>query len=538
MRWWDDIWLNEGFATWMANKPLAAWKPEWHVELDDVEETLTALSLDALRSTRPIRMKVETPEEINEVFDGIAYAKAAGVIRMVERFVGEEPFRKGVGAYVKKYAYANATSEDFWNEVTRATGKPVDRIMASYVDQPGAPVLAVSSTCKGATTEVRIEQERFVLQGEPGPQTWTAPVCFKAFPDSPATCEIVAKPIETLDIPGCAAEAFVNAGSSGYFFTEYTPETVRALSRKARGTLAPAERLGLLGDEWWMMRAGRHDIGVYFDLAAALAADTTEAITEALASRVSYAAEYLVSDAARAPFEAWVRARFGPPLDRLAGSDTGDELQRSRRAELLELVGIWGGSPEVQARAREMALRYISDPGSLPGTVAPAALRVAAYGGDRALYDRYLQRLEAASSRPEEYYRFLDALPYFRDPALIDRTLGLALSPAVRSQDTGALLAGLLARPWSLPRAWAFVQSEWPTLTDKLGTFQGIPAIVAATQNFCSADEAARVKAFFTTHPVPAAERAVQQSLERIASCAALASRQADALTRWLKGSV
>jgi aminopeptidase N len=255
MKWWDDIWLNEGFATWMANKPVAVWKPEWDVELDDVQETQQALGIDALRSTRSIRTKVETPEEINEVFDGIAYQKSAGVIRMVERYVGAEPFRKAVASYIKKYAYANAAAEDFWTEVTRVTGKPVDRIMQSYVDQPGAPVLGVKSACGGSTTTVSLHQERFI--GTPGakpekPQTWTIPVCFKAFPDSPASCHVISKADETLSVPGCGAEAFVNAGSVGYYFTDYAPETVRALSRKARGTLGPAERLGLVGAEWWM----------------------------------------------------------------------------------------------------------------------------------------------------------------------------------------------------------------------------------------------------------------------------------------------
>jgi hypothetical protein len=287
-----------------------------------------------------------------------------------------------------------------------------------------------------------------------------------------------------------------------------------------------------------MARAGRHEIGVFFDLASALAADTTEAVTGALASRISYAAEYLVADAARGAFEAWVRGRFGPPLDRVSSDSPDDELQQSRRAELLEVVGVWGGASDVQARARDMAVRYLDDPSSLPGTMVPAVLRVAAYSGDAALYERYLERLAATQSAPEEYYRFLDALPWFRDPRLIDRTLALAISADVRSQDTGTLMAGLIARPWSRPRAWAFVKARWAALTDKLGTFQGIPTIVSATQNFCSAHAETDVRAFFTAHPVPAADRTLQQSLERIGSCAALAARQTPALTKWLAGSV
>jgi len=540
MKWWDDIWLNEGFATWMANKPLAAWKPDWDVELDEVQETQQALGLDALRSTRAIRTKVETPEEINEVFDAIAYEKSAGVIRMVESYVGAEPFRKAVASYIGKYAYANAAAEDFWTEVTRVTGKPVDRIMQSYVDQPGAPVLRASSACAGATTEVTIEQDRFL--GMPGarpekPQAWTIPVCFKAFPDSPATCHVIAKPKETLSVRGCAAEAFINAGSLGYFFTEYSPDVVRALSRKARGTLTPAERLGLVGDEWWMVRAGRHDIGTFFDLASALAADDTPAITDTLSSRVEYAGEYLVAQPQRAAFEMWVNSRFGPVLDRLGFPGTGsDELQQSRRADLFQLVGIWGHSVKLYARARELATKYIADPTSVPGTLVPAALRVAAYGGDAALYDQYLARMKQLSSQPEEYYRFFNALPYFRDKTLTRRTLDLALSPDIRSQDGATLIAGLLAHSWGRDAAWTFVKQQWPKVAERLGTFMGIPIIVSATGNFCSREAAADVKQFFTTHPVESAERGIRQAIERIESCAALRARQSEPLSRWLAG--
>jgi aminopeptidase N len=167
MKWWDDIWLNEGFATWMENKPVAAWRPDWHVELDDANDTQTALGIDAMRSTRPIRMRVETPAEINEVFDGIAYQKTAAVLRMIESYVGPEAFRQGVTSYLKRFSYANAAGEDFWNEIAKVTGKPVDRIMHSFVDKAGAPVLSVETRCvANKTTEVDLSMSRFV--GVPG----------------------------------------------------------------------------------------------------------------------------------------------------------------------------------------------------------------------------------------------------------------------------------------------------------------------------------------------------------------------------------
>ena len=542
MKWWDDIWLNEGFATWMANKPLESWKPEWNVELDDVEQTQVALSLDALRSTRAIRTNVQTPEEINEVFDAIAYQKSAGVVRMVENYVGKDAFRQGVASYIRKYSYGNAAAEDFWTEVTRVTGKPVDKIMASYVDQSGVPVLRVASACQGSTTRVRVVQERFTGTPNtppPASQPWTIPLCFKALPDSPPTCQVISKAEESFTIPGCAAEAFVNAGSVGYFYTEYSPETIRALSRKARGTLTPAERVGLLGDEWWMVRSGRHDVDVFFELAGALANDPTAAVTDGIVTRVAYAGEYLVPAAQQPKFQEWVRSRFKPAFDQLGLPGSGsDELEQSRRAALLNVVGIWGASPEVQRRARELATTYMAEPTSLPATLASDVLQVAAYGGDAALYNRYIARLKQLTSQPEEYYRFFGALPYFRDPALITRTLDFAASPEVRTQDTGSLLAGLLARPWSRDQAWTFIKSQWTALTDRLGTFQGIPMIVAATANFCSMEAAADVKQFFTAHPIPSAERGVAQAIEQIESCAALKARQSVPLSKWLGGTV
>ena len=534
MKWWDDIWLNEGFATWMANKPLAVWKPEWSVELDSAEQTQYALGLDTLRTTRAIRTKVETPEEINEVFDGIAYGKAGAVLRMVESYVGSDAFRAGVASYIKRYSYANAAAEDFWTEVARVTGKPVDRIMRSYVDQPGVPVLEVSSNCAVGTTVMTIEQERFLAM--PGAadrgaaQTWTIPICFKG-----SICHVISTTRDTLRVPGCGAEPFINSGSLGYFFTEYTPETVRQLSQNALGRLGPAERVGLLGDEWRMAQAGRHDIGVVLDLVAAFADDPSPAVTDSLRTPVAYTAEYLVSEPDRRAFESWVQSRFGPALDRLGSvGNSSDELEQSRRAALLELVAIWGGARQVQKQAREQALDYIADRSFLPATLAPALLRVAASSGDATLYERYVARIKQLAADPEEYFRFFNALPYFRDPALVKRTLESALSSDVRTQDSPTLIVGLLVLPWSRPIAWAFVKAEWARITHRLGTFQGIPYIVFGLGNFCSMEEAGEVKSFFATHPVPAAERGVRQAIEQIERCAAMRARQSAPFGSWL----
>ena len=536
MKWWDDIWLNEGFATWMANKPLAAWKPEWNVNLDEAQETQTALGLDALRSTRPIRIRVESTGQINEVFDAIAYEKTAGVLRMLEEFVGPETFRKGITSYLTKYSFANAAGEDFWNEMTRVTGRPVDRIMRSFVEQPGVPVVSVRTRCTGNTTAITLSQERFV--GTPGArppasQPWTLPVCFKAN-DGQARCEVFDRPQQTISAPGCE-NVFANADARGYYFTEYTPEHVRALARSIAG-LKPVERISLLGDEWWIVRAGRHDIGVYLDLSAAHAADETAAVTETFSPRLSFTGDYIASSAQRPRYQAWIRQRFGPALEALGlpGDPRDTDERHSRRSELLTLVGVTGNDVAVQRRARDLAERYIADPASLSGTLAPTVLRVGAVAGDATLYDRYVAQLETLGAQPEEYYRFFNALAWFRDPALVTRTLQFSMSPAVRTQDTGTLIGNLIGRPWARDAAWEFTKSQWPALVQRLGTFQGIPTIIGALGNFCSTDKAAEVRQFFTKNPVPSSERTLQQSIERIDTCAALVARQSPALTSWL----
>ena len=536
MKWWDDIWLNEGFATWLANKPLAEWRPDWNVHLDEAEETQAALALDALRTTRPIRINVSTPGEINEVFDGIAYEKTAGVLRMIEGFVGAESFRKGVSSYLTKFSFANAPGEDFWTELTRVTGRPVDRILRSFVDQAGAPVVPVRTTCTGAATQISLSQQRFV--GTPGAaapasQPWTLPICFKANDGQPR-CEVLERAQQTVTAPACE-NVFANADARGYYFTEYTPEQVRALARSAAG-LKPVERIGLLGDEWWMVRAGRHDIGVYLDLAAPLAGDDTAAVTEAIAGRVTLTGEYITPAAQQARYQAWIRQRFGPVLDALGlpGSLRDSDERHSRRAALLALVGVVGNDTAVLRRARDLAAKYVADPSSLPGTLAPRVLQVGAVAGDAALYDQYLAQLDRLAAQPEEYYRYFNALAWFANPALVAQTLTFSMTPAVRTQDTGTLLAGLFARPWAREAAWEFTKSQWPALTQRLGTFQGIPTIVGSLGSFCSAEKAADVRQFFARNPVPSAERSLQQAIERIETCAALAARQSPALTAWL----
>jgi aminopeptidase N len=338
---------------------------------------------------------------------------------------------------------------------------------------------------------------------------------------------------ETFTATGCGA-AFVNADARGYYVTEYEPEAIGALATRTP-PLTTAERISLLGDEWRIVRAGRHDVGIYLDLATAFAGDVTPDVTAEIATRVTYVHGMIADPKERDAFAAWIRTTFRPALDAIGEApkpgDSDDVL--TRRGTLRTLIGLTAGDTALQASARALAERYLDNPSALPPSFAASVLQVAAAGGDATLYDRYLDAAKAALATPEQYYRVFNALASFRVPALADRTVAFALSPEVRSQDAPTLL-GQLLNSSARDKTWSTLSTQWDAVSQRLGDFQALPYIVSALGGFCTAERAAEIRAFFAAHPVPAAARGLAQALERIDACVALDQRQSAPFTAWL----
>jgi aminopeptidase N len=538
MAWWEDIWLNEGFANWMQTKPLRAWKPEWHLELDEVLENGRAMSLDALRSTRPIRAKASTPAEIGELFDAIAYEKGAAVLRMVEAWIGEEAFRKGINAYVERFKYANARAEDFWTTIAAATGQPVDRVMASFVDQPGVPLVASRLACAEGAGTVSLSQEPYLAEppASPPAQFWQIPVCVRA-PSGKTTCDLLAGPAATLTLDACAEWVMANAGARGYYRTSYPPEVVRELAGAVE-TLSPAERVTVLADEWALVRAGRHGIGSFMDLVSGFARDRNAAVIETLADRLDTIGEELATGPAAVPFRTWVAGFLRPVLEEVGWTAAAGEPEDRGvlRGAVVRTLGRTARDRAVLARAREVVTQELDRPGSVEPALLDVLVPLAAIEGDAGLYDRYVARSRAAND-PEERYRYLYALSAFPDPALVRKTLDYALGREVRTQDTKVLISRMLVSPDSGALAWKLLQSRWSDLQRKTGDSGNDTLIVGALQAFCDPAVAAQARTFFAAHRVPDAERTLQQSIERIALCARSAAAQRPKLADWLRGS-
>ncbi len=549
MQWWDDLWLNEGFATWMANKPLAAAHPEWNIPVDEALENQKALNIDSLMATRPIHVDVRTPEQIEELFDAITYEKGASVMRMVESYVGTETFRKGVNAYVQAHAYGNATSEDFSKALSATSGKPVERILPTFVNQPGFPLIDVSVTCGNNRTTVTLKQQRFLLgsggsggSGESGGSgvdkaRWQVPVCVKTAGQQSPTCEVLSNATQTMMLPGsgCAPWVFANAGAQGYYRTAYSSEMLGAIAPRVTTDLTAPERLALIDDEWALVRAGRHSAADYLTLAAAYGHEHASGVLADVTNRLEFVDEYLTTDTTRARFDGFVRSLLRPLFDELgfeAGAADSDD-RRVLRATVVEALGIIAEDADVIARARAALDRSLSGGASLDPTLAGAVIRTAAAHGDAALFDALAAASERASS-PEAQYRYLNALPEFRHPALIDRALQRTLSPSIRSQDTSSYLSVFFHNPAARDRAWSFVTEHWPALEPKIMIAGGDARFVAALGEFCDARSRDAIAAFFATHKLPGAVRTLDQTIERINNCIELKAKQTAAVTGWL----
>jgi aminopeptidase N len=521
MKWWDDIWLNEGFATFMAPKPLIAWHPEWRGDLDQVGGTNGSLGVDGTRSTRPIRQKAETRNEINALFDGIAYGKTAAVLRMEENWVGEETFRDGIRAYLKKYSYGNAAAEDWWGTMTTATKQPFDVVMKSFVDQTGAPLLHATEACgpDGKRT-VTITQERLLPRSAPPvAQAWSIPICsHDAGAPAASPCRMISKALDSFVTPACDLPVFLSRNGAGYFVTDYSP-TMRSALRAHVGEMPPAEQISLHGNEWLLVRSMREDVSDYLALVRALPRPAERTLVSAMANNIEFLNSRLVDDTNRAAGETYVRAvmrGFAPLTWDAPDGETAE--QRIMRATVLGILGVEGRDPEVVAGARRVAEQYMTNPSSVDAVIADRALPIVAINGDEALFDQVLEHIKTAPT-PEIGRRYRDLVPLFRDPKLIARAVDYIYSDQVRSQDLPGMAGELFFNPAAKQTAWNAAKAHWEMLNQKVPT--AIGAVTGSTSTFCDAASKADVQSFFATHPPGAGERALKRAMDAIDTCIA-----------------
>lgn len=559
MKWWDNLWLNEGFASWMALKASQSLHSEWKPSLEAVAATNGALQYDASKYTHPIRAKAETPEEINALFDPISYDKAAAVLRMIESFVSPDVFRRGVNSYLRKFSYNNASAEDFWDAVTQASGRPVDKIMATFVNQPGEPLVSVATKCvtpppqtvttrtrkgrKSKTTvtphpktEVTLSQERFFADpnlASPESAPWMIPVCFKSSDGKPF-CQILSQREATVPLTGCAAWVFTNANAVGYYRTQYNGDAFQKLNASTMAQLATADRMSLVNDEAALVRSGKESIAKLLDLVAALNQDLEQDVVGSYIGSLTSTRNYLVAPQDRPAFQSWIQGNFRPMMEKIGwtpASSEAPDVGQLRQYLLGILAGI-GEDPQALQQAKKTTEQYLEHPEAVDPSFARIALTEAAHWGDAGLFDRYMAALQQAHS-PEQFYNVASAMSGFRDPQLVQRWLQVSLSDATRSQDALFLVAGVLSRYELRQIVWPWVKEHWSEM-EKKATASGGTSIIGATGSFCDAELRDDVQQFFQVHKVPSGETVLRQAIEKMNACISFRERQEKNLTSWL----
>ncbi|HEY3707593.1 MAG TPA: M1 family metallopeptidase [Terracidiphilus sp.] len=534
MQWWDNLWLNEGFATWMENKPVAAMHPEWNIDQDEAASLDGTLDLDAQPTTRAIRAKANTREEIEQMFDGISYGKAGAVLNMVENYEGRETFRKGVHNYLAAHEYGNATAEDFWGAQTAASHKPIDKIMESLVAQPGAPIVTFGDPAGG---RVSVSQHRFFLSPsiQPDPaQKWTIPVCFKS--NTGQECQVLTPEATSLSVPA-GKLFFANADGRGFYRSAYPADKYADLVKQLETGLTPTERISLIGDEWSQVRANKAGVGDYLNLVSAVKRDeNATVVSTALSGFESIYSRVAATEEEKERLAAWLRNTFSEEYARLGAPARGDSPdKRELRATLMGILGLYGKDPAVIAQAREIALKFLAEPESQDATLAKTATAIAAQHGDAGLFEK-LQHVYETSTNPELQESALGMLAIFQDPELEKRALDYALTDKVRKQDAAFQFAIALSGSETRDRAWQYIKDHWDAihalLTPEMGN-----ALVGSTSAFCSAETREDVQQFFASHKVASADQAMKHSVERINGCIEFRGLQQAKLEKWLQSS-
>jgi puromycin-sensitive aminopeptidase len=542
MQWWDDLWLNEAFATWLACKIVDQWRPEWRSWDEFQLEKHVPLALDALDSTRPIAAGADTPAEIEAMFDPLTYEKGASVLRMFEQFLGDDVFRNGIRAYMKEHQFANTVAADLWRALDAASGRPMGAVALDWLTQAGYPVVHVRAAGPDRRT-LQLTQQRWSAHGgrRSAPGHWRIPVVIRYEDSQGVHAHHVLLDQDqasvTLPAQGEVAWVYGNGMESGFYRVTHEPELHAALLASGWTRLDAAERVGLLNHAWAAAESGAAPIDAFMDVLPACRGDGTRVLVEALAGYLDTLAERIVARAERPVFARAARDVVAPTWERLGwtGRATEDDEARLTRAAALWVMAAVAADPAVCREVNQRVDAYLANPSSVEPTLVSNVLRLGARLGGSARFDAYVSSLRGART-PEDRDRYLVALAEFSDRALIERLLAMLCTDDVRGQDAWKPFRSLLGNPEAQDVAWDFVKTRWSDLREKVGSV-GASRIIQATRGLWRSTWRDEVAEFFMRpeHRVESAAKALDQTLEFIDVGVAFKAAQAEPLSRWLR---
>jgi aminopeptidase N len=540
MGWWDNLWLNEGFASWMQVKAAEHFYPQWQTWLNGYGQKQFAMALDARRTSHPIQQPVADHSEAMAAFDGITYNKGQALIRMLENYLGEQAFRDGIRTYMAAHAYGNTTTADLWRALESAAGKPVTGVAASFTEQDGVPLIVAETACSGHTQRLTLRQDRFVIApaGSEGtvrsPRAWRVPIAV-----GPLNA---ARPPEVLLLEGstefaagsCGEAVKVNLGDIGYYRVEYGPNSRAALTR-ALPLLAPEDRLNFVADGWALVQAGRAEPPSYLALIEQIRSDDRRAVWDQVIGALTRLDRLARDRAERLALQSYGRAKLRPVFDRLGwdGDGSGDNDEALLRSSLISALGEFGDG-DILAEARRRFAGFLQDPQSLPSALRDPVTHLVGIGADRASYDMLLA-LARKTTVTTERLRYYYAAASARDVTLARATLALTLTDELPSTIVGGVINAVASSGEQPDLAWDFVQENFDALAAKQGPSFRDAFIPNFMTNFSDDAHATELSRFAPAQATAGGRVMTARALETIAISADLKNRALPPIDAWIK---
>ena len=532
MAWWDDLWLNEGFASWMATKATGALHPEWQPELARVGGREQAMALDAVATTHPVVQRITTVDQISQAFDSITYEKGEAVITMLEDYVGEDAWRRGVQDYMHSYKLKNTVTDNLWQKIETASGKPITAIAHDFTLQPGVPLIRVeNATCSGGRTSVTLRQAEFTRdRPNKQPLAWRVPVIASTIGSSGDVRTVVSSGSANLIVPGCGP-LIVNSGQTGYYRTLYAPALLERLTGSF-AKLKPMDQIGLISDNWGLGLAGYQSASEALDMVDAVPADANTRVWASVASVLNSIYRMYDGDPQhQAMISRYASAKLSPVLNRIGWTPKATEPANVAvlRSQLIGTLGSVGDRAVVSEATRRFTT---NDPSVRAGPLRSTITSVVALNVTPAEWERLRAQAQAETNPlvKAQLYRLLGAS---RDPALARRALELALTPEPGATTSSSIISAVASQHPEMAYDFALQNREAVgNLVDASSRSRYFPQLGAG-----SADPAtvAKLQDYATRYMTPESRRPADQAILAIQERVRVRQTRLPDITRWLE---
>ena len=542
MAWWNDLWLNEGFASWMGCKATDHFNPRWKIWLHAMSQKERAMAVDARKITHPIQQPIADEDQAKSAFDPITYQKACFFLHMLESFLGEQPFRDGIRSYLAAHQYSNTTTDDLWESLENATRKPIKKTVSGWTEQPGFPLVKVTTQCVGGKRVISLEQDPFVLEGTGNLATqWTVPVGIRSTVNpSEVKYALLDKLYNNFDFPSCDGVIQANAGNIGFFRVLYEPALFNDLEKNVE-KLPESDRLNLTADTWALVESGNVPASLYFDLLENLRSDDSFALWQSTLGELETSGALKLIDRleqgrpGRETYQKYVCSLFNPKLSALGWDERSGEDSETRRfrAMLIETLGFFGDRAVIDESFKRFE-KFREDPSSLAQNLRAPVMFVVGRYSSQSVYDQLLSMTDFARTA-EEKRMYLRALSAALDPDLAKRTLEYLMSDYVMPGDAYRALEGLATEGEHPAIVWEFAKTHLERMQKRFGLSRRNRLLSSIAAGFTDEERAEELTSFATSQPAPIATREIEDSADLIRFRAKMKAKTLPAIDEWIK---